>query len=303
MITKLNASKAGASIVDGSNSNDPKRNMISILILTLNEVDNLPGCMKSVAWSDDIHVMDSYSTDGTVELARELGAQVHFRKFDSFSQQQNWALENIPFKYPWVFYFDADERVTPALQKAMLAAVANPGENVAFSVLRRDFLRDTWLKHVQMTAFYQRLFRPEKMRYERLGHCVSKADGPVATIEGYLDHFPFSKGWADWVKRHNFYSDQEAQQIVLNRKAAKPVRWGALISPRTRTERKETVKEVYYRLPGRPVVKFLTMYVVKRGFLDGMAGFYYSAMIGFYELMIVLKTDELNRPAERGPGA
>ena len=277
--------------------------MISILILTLNEVGNLPHCMKTVSWSDDVHVLDSYSTDGTIELAKELGGQVWFRKFDSFSQQQNWALENIPFKYPWVFYFDADERVTPKLQASMLAAVANPGDNVAFRIQRRDFLRDTWLEHVQMTAFYERLFRPEKMRYERLGHCVSKPDGPVATIEGYLDHYPFSKGWADWVKRHNFYSDQEAQQIVANRGDAKDIRWGALISPVDNKERRVTIKEIYYRMPGRPVLKFLTMYVAKRGFLDGLAGFYYSVMIAFYELMIVLKTDELNRGPEKGPGA
>ena len=88
--------------------------MISVLVLTLNEENNLPGCLETVQWSDDIHVLDSHSIDRTVEIAKQYGATVWFRKFDSFSQHQNWALENIPFKHPWVFYFDADERVTPA---------------------------------------------------------------------------------------------------------------------------------------------------------------------------------------------
>jgi glycosyltransferase involved in cell wall biosynthesis len=271
--------------------------MISILVLTLNEENNLPGCLDTVKWSDDIHVLDSHSTDRTVEIAKQYGASLWFRKFDSFAQHQNWALENIPFKHPWVFYFDADERVTPRLADAMRAAVAQPGENVAFRIQRRDFFLGTWLKHVQMTAFYERLFRPEKMRYERLGHCVSKADGPVATVEGYLDHYPFSKGIADWVSRHNFYSTQEAQQTIMNRSAGKRVSLRAVFFPKDRSERRQNLKEIYYRLPLRPLWKFCVMYFVKRGFLDKAAGFAYSVLMGFYEFLIVLKTRELERQA------
>jgi glycosyltransferase involved in cell wall biosynthesis len=271
--------------------------MISILVLTLNEENNLPGCLETVKWSDDIHVLDSNSSDRTVAIAKEHGAKVWFRKFDSFSQHQNWALENIPFRYPWVFYFDADERVTPKLAEAMQRAVANPGNNVAFRVQRRDFFLNTWLKHVQMTAFYDRLFRPEKMRYERLGHCISKPDGPVSTIDGYLDHYTFSKGLSDWVARHNFYSTQEAQQIVENRKAEKKIGLSRLFKEKDARERRRILKEVYYRMPFRPLIKFFTMYVLKGGFMDGSAGFIYSSLMGFYELMIVLKTEELEQTA------
>jgi glycosyltransferase involved in cell wall biosynthesis len=269
--------------------------MISILVLTLNEENNLPGCLDSVKWSDDIHVLDSYSSDRTLEIAKEYGATLWFRKFDSFSQHQNWALDNISFKHPWVFYFDADERVTPKLAEAMQKAVTNPGDNVAFRIERRDFFLNTWLKHVQMTAFYERLFRPEKMRYERLGHCISKPDGPVATIEGYLDHYPFSKGLSDWINRHNFYSTQEAQQIMTNRETGERVTVLSTLSEKDKKERRRKLKELYYRLPGRPLIKFLVMYVLKRGFLDGAAGFAYSTLMGFYELMIVLKTKELEQ--------
>jgi glycosyltransferase involved in cell wall biosynthesis len=269
--------------------------MISVLILTLNEENNLPGCLDTVKWSDDIHVLDSYSTDHTVEIARQHGATVWFRKFDSFSQHQNWALANISFKYPWVFYFDADERVTPKLAEGMRAAVSNPGINVAFRIQRRDFFLSRWLKHVQMTAFYERLFQPAKMHYERLGHCVSKPDGPVATIEGYLDHYPFSKGMSDWVNRHNFYSTQEAQQTMINRSAGRRVSLRAIVFPTNKSERRQALKELYYHLPMRPLFKFFVMYVLKRGFLDKGAGFAYSTLMAFYEFLIVLKTRELER--------
>jgi glycosyltransferase involved in cell wall biosynthesis len=274
------------------------KQMISILILTLNEEQNLPACLNSVAWSDDIHVLDSFSSDRTVQIAEQFGAKMWYRKFDSFSQQQNWALENISFKHPWVFYFDADERVTKELAGSMQAAVQAPGNNVAFRVQRRDFFLNTWLRHVQLTAHYDRLFRPEKMRYERLGHCVSKPDGPVGNVNGYLDHYPFSKGISEWIGKHNFYSDQEAQQITANRPTADVGRGftallkASVISESTH-ERRRILKELYYRVPARPLIKFLYMYFVKLGFMDGRAGFSYSMLIAFYEYWIVLKAEEL----------
>lgn len=269
--------------------------MISILILTLNEENNLPSCLRTCGWSDDIHVLDSYSTDHTVNIAQAHGAKVWFRKFDSFSQHQNWALENIPFKYPWVFYFDADERITPDLAASMQTVVCQSGDAVAFRVQRRDFFLGRWLRHVQMTPFYDRLFRPEKMRYERLGHCISCPDGPVRAISGYLDHYPFSKGMAEWIAKHNFYSTQEAQQILSSRGQRITFSVRRAIFAKDVHERRRDLKELYYRMPARPLLKFLVMYIGKRGFLDGNAGFVYSALIAWYEYMIVLKLRELEQ--------
>jgi glycosyltransferase involved in cell wall biosynthesis len=267
--------------------------MISILIQTLNEEANLPDCLASCKWSDDIHILDSYSSDKTVEIARAHGAQVWFRKFDSFGPHQNWALENIPFKHPWIFHFDADERITPELAQSMLAAAQNPGGHVAFGVQRRDFFLGRWLKHVQMTAWYDRLFMPEKMRYERLVHCIAKADGPVGRVQGFLDHNPFSKGIGDWVQKHNSYSTFEAQQTLTNLSGGKRPSISAALFTRDRIERRRNLKELYYAMPARPFIKFLVMYVGKRGFLDGYPGFAYSVLIAFYEFLIVLKTREL----------
>ena len=141
--------------------------MISVLILTKNEERDLAGALASVAWSDDVHVFDSCSTDATVEIARAAGAQVHSRAFDDYATHRNAAL-GIAFKYPWVFLLDADERPTPELCAEMQRVVGEaPANTAGFRLRRRDFLFGTWLKHAQLTPFYIRLVRPERARYTR----------------------------------------------------------------------------------------------------------------------------------------
>lgn len=266
---------------------------ISVLILTRNEQQDLPGCLESVAWSDDVHVYDSMSTDRTLEIAQAAGATITQRPFDNWASHQNWGLRNIAFKHPWVFYIDADERMTQELVRAVQTAVTEPGDRVAFRLKRRDFFLDTWLKHVQTSPFYMRLFRPEKMRYERLVNPVSLADGPVGEVPGYLDHFPFSKGLGHWFERHNSYSRFEAEQILANRRGTEGFSVIKALTENDFHERRFHQKELFYRLPLRPVVKFLLLYVVKRGFLDGRAGLRYAILQSIYEYMIVLKVKEL----------
>jgi glycosyltransferase involved in cell wall biosynthesis len=266
---------------------------ISVLVLTKNEQKDLPGCLESVAWCDDIIVYDSFSTDDTVAVAERAGARVVKRVFDNWASHQNWGLANLPFKHPWVFYIDADERMTPELVANIQSVVANPGAHVAFRVQRRDFFLGTWLKHVQTSPFYLRLFRPEKMRYERLVNPVSVADGPVGSIAGFLDHYPFSKGVAHWFERHNSYSTLEARQILQNRADHAAFSLRKAFTARDFHERRFHQKEVFYRVPWRPVVKFLILYIGKRGFLDGRAGLTYAVLQAIYEYMIVIKVREL----------
>lgn len=274
---------------------------ISVLILTKNEQQDLPGCFESVAWSDDVHVFDSMSTDATVAIAKKFGAYVTQRDYGecklSFggdeSSHRNWGLQNIPFKYEWVFVIDADERTTPELVKAMIEAVRAPDNCVAFRIRRRDYFLGTWLKHVQTSPFYMRLFLHQRMRYERLINPVSIADGAVGQVSGFLDHFPFSKGIGFWVERHNAYSRAEAQQIVENRKNQATFSLSKAFTAKDFNERRFHQKELFYRLPFRPLIKFLILYVGKRGFLDGRAGFTYAMLQSIYEYFIVLKTREL----------
>lgn len=274
--------------------------MISVLVLTRNEQQDLPGCLRSVAWCDDIHVYDSMSSDRTVAIARAAGAHVTQRPFDDWASHQNWGLAHLPFRHPWVFYIDADERMTPELVRAVQAAVSRPGDAVAFRVQRRDFFLGTWLAHVQASPYYLRLFRPSKMRYERLVNPVSIADGPVGQVAGFLDHYPFSKGLSHWVERHNGYSTLEARQIVDNRRGRAGFSLRSALLARDFHERRHHQKELFYRLPARPLLKFVLLYLAKRGFLDGRAGFTYAALQAYYEYLIVLKVRELERTA--GPG-
>lgn len=275
--------------------------MISILILTKNEERDLPGCLESVAWSDDVHVYDSFSTDRTIEIAQKSGAHITQREFDNWSAHQNWGLRNIQFRYPWVFYIDADERMTPELIAGVKDVVTKAGDNIAFRVQRRDFFQGTWLKHVQATSYYIRLFRPERIRYERLVNPVTIPDGPVGEVAGFLDHFPFSKGVSHWLNRHNSYSTFEAQQIIDNRREHRQFSLFKAFFTRDYSERRFHQKELFYRLPARPLIKFLLLYVGKRGFLDGKAGATYAVLQSIYEYMIVLKVKEMRNGVKSIP--
>ena len=273
---------------------------VSVLVLTKNEQNDIPACLESVSWCDDIHVLDSGSTDDTCGIARRYGAKVVIRTYPDSTKifggdeaaHRNWSLNNTEFRYPWVLLLDADERVTDDLRAAILAAVNSPGDHVAFRIQRRDFLGTTWLKHAQATPFYLRLFRPEKLRYERVVNPVSIADGPVGSVGGYLDHFPFSKGIAHWFERHNSYSTLEARQIAQNRHDNRSFSLRKAFTEANFHERRFHQKELFYRIPFRPFVKFCILYFGKRGFLDGRAGFHYAVLQTIYEYMIVLKVRE-----------
>jgi len=269
--------------------------MISVLILTRNEQQDLPGCLASVAWSDDIHVFDSFSTDRTVEIAAAAGAHVHQRVFDDYATHRTAALRTVPFKHPWLFLLDADERPTPELASEMLRTVASaPEQTSGYRLRRRDFLFGAWLKHAQISPFYIRLVRPERARYTRAINEVIEVDGAIGELAAPLDHFPFSKGIAHWVAKHNTYSTMEAELIHRGQGLQRPSLRTALFA-RDFHQRRLHQKALFYRLPCRPLLKFLYMTLVRGAVLDGRAGLTYAALQSFYEYLIVLKTRELDR--------
>jgi hypothetical protein len=268
--------------------------MISVLILTKNEQRDLPGALASVAWSDDVHVFDSCSTDATVEIARAAGAQVQHRVFDDYATHRNAALA-LAFKHPWVFLLDADERPTAELCEEMQRVVREAPANAAgFRLRRRDYLFGTWLKHAQLTPFYIRLVRPERAKYTRSINEVLEVDGPVAELVHPLDHFPFSKGFASWMTKHNTYSTMEAELIFRQQGLQQPSLRAAFGDADFHTRRLHQ-KALFYRMPCRPLIKWFTMVFVRGAVLDGAAGVTYATLQAFYEYMIVLKTKELRR--------
>jgi glycosyltransferase involved in cell wall biosynthesis len=269
--------------------------MISVLVLTHNEERDLPAALDSVAWCDDVHVFDSFSSDATVAIAQARGAHVAQRKFDNYAAQRNAALDTLLFKHEWIFVLDADERIPRALASELKAVAANAStETAAFRVRRQDYLFDTWLKHAQMSPWYVRLVRHGRARYWREVNEVLQVDGETEELANPLDHFPFSKGIAHWIAKHNLYSSLEAAHILASAASSKPS-FRKAVAGKDFHERRLHQKAIFYRMPGRPWIKFVYLYFVRGGFLDGYAGYTYARLQSIYEYMIVVKTRELRR--------
>lgn len=273
---------------------------VSVLILTRNEEQDLPGALASVSWSDDVHVFDSFSTDATVAIATGLGASVAQRTFDNYAAHRNAALRQTRFRHPWVLLLDADERCTDALGVEVQAVAAqNPPALAGYRLRRRDYFRSTWLRHAQISPWYIRLVRPERAQYTREINEVLEIDGAVGELQAPLDHYPFSKGISHWLRKHDTYSSMEARLIVEGGGLQDPS-WRQAFTHPDFHQRRLHQKALFYRLPGRPLVKWLYMMLARRAFLDGPAGWTYAALQSIYEYMIVLKTREL-RDAARAP--
>jgi glycosyltransferase involved in cell wall biosynthesis len=269
--------------------------MISVLILTRNEEVDLPGCLASVAWCDDVHVFDSFSTDGTAEIARSHNANFVQRKFDGYASQRNAALTGLPFRHEWIFLLDADERPTPELVREMkrVAGAAPAGVN-GFRIRRRDFFNGTWLKHAQISPYYIRFVRRGKARYTREVNEVLEVDGQVGDLNSPLDHFPFSKGIAHWLGKHNTYSTIEAQ-VIADGVSRHEASWKMAFAAKDFHARRVAQKAIFYRMPGRPLIKWLYMMFVRGAILDGKAGIAYANLQAMYEYWIVLKTRQLTK--------
>ncbi len=270
--------------------------MLSVLILTRNEELDLPGCLQSVAWSDDVHVFDSFSTDRTVEIARAHGAQVHQRVFDSYAAQRNAGLFKPAYRYPWVLILDADERANPKLARVLAERTASaPAGTDAFRLRRRDYFLGRWLKHAQTTPFYIRVLRLGAARFRREVNEVVEVDGAIVDLDAeavYFDHYPFSKGLTHWVAKHNSYSSAEAV-IVAESEFVGEVSWRKALFAKDFNEKHAARKAIFYSLPGRPLMRWAYLMFYRKGILDGRAGFVYSTLQAFYEWQIVLKTAEL----------
>jgi glycosyltransferase involved in cell wall biosynthesis len=281
--------------------------MVSILIFTKNEQQDLPGCLESVAWSDDLHVFDSFSTDRTCEIATDSGATVHQREFDNYAAQKNAGLHTVTFRHPWVLLLDADERIPRPLACELLEfACSAPLEVNAARLRRRDFFLGTWLKHAQISPFYIRLVRPQRAHYEREVNEVMRVNGEIADLSQPFDHFPFTKGIAHWLQKHNVYSTMEARLLCEAQTGATAASLRQALFARDFNVRRRHQKALFFKLPCRPLLKFCYMMLVRRAFLDGRAGITYAVLQCIYEYFIVLKTRELQaarRGLERGSAA
>ena len=271
--------------------------MFSILILTRDEEANLPRCLQSVSWCDDVVVLDSQSRDRTQAVAKEGGARVFERPFDDFGAQRNHALDNIPFRYPWVFHLDADEVFNDEL-KEDCERVIQEDRHSAYFVPNKIIFMGRWIRRSTQYPYPQvRLLKIGEVRFQRSGHGQreGEANRGIGMITTPYEHYNFSKGIIEWVEKHNRYSSHEAEELTASRQI--PVRWSKIFRG-SFIERKRELKLVHARLPGRWVLKFCYLYVWKRGFLDGYPGFFYCVLQGFYDFLITAKVAEVKLTEE-----
>jgi glycosyltransferase involved in cell wall biosynthesis len=276
---------------------------VSILILTLNEEKNLTACLESVAWSDDIIVFDSYSTDRTVEIAKQYGVRVVQRKFDNYGAHREAARLHVKYRYPWVLALDADERLEPELIKELQTVASDPSiPHAAYRMRRKDHFMGKWIRRSTLyPSWFLRLYRPPRIRYPtRLVHEYPIVDGTVGVLRGHLVHFSFNKGISEWVAKHNIYSEFEARETLVKIRELK-LDWLGLASVQQPVRRRRALKELSFRLPCRPMLRFLYMFVWRRGFLDGWPGLTYCRLLAIYEYMIVLKEKEIERREKELP--
>jgi acetyltransferase-like isoleucine patch superfamily enzyme/glycosyltransferase involved in cell wall biosynthesis len=278
---------------------------VDVLVMTFNERVNLPHALASVMdWAANVFVVDSGSTDGTQDIARDRGAHVVEHAWEGYARQKNWAIDNLPLESPWVFILDADEAITPALRDEIHALCSRPPgevEQAGFYVNRYLLFMGRRIRHAgYFPSWNLRLFKRGLARYE---------DRPVHEYmiltgkEGYLKHLMSHedrRGLEYYIAKHNRYSTLEAQAIFFGR--ARP---GDSLMPSlfgTPAERRRYVKvRIFSKLPGRWLSRFVWMYVFRLGFLDGLAGLRFCLLIASYEFFTSLKLKELEQRAKSLP--
>src|ERR1022692_1088631 len=245
---------------------------VSVIVLTLDEEPNIGRCLASVAWADQVVVLDSCSTDNTVPIARSLGAEVVQQPWLGFSAQREFALR-LPLRHDWVYFVDADEWISPQLADEIGGRLRRPS-CVAFSQRFRLVFQGTWIRHCGWYggSWIVRLVdrRYAKFDDSPVGERVH-VDGSVWRLRHDLVDED-GKGLAAWLNKHVRYAELEARR--RGQPASLPQRLRNVRSREsTRPMIRAVLKEVVFPLvPAKPAALFSYMYVARLGLLDGAAG-------------------------------
>ncbi|HWE93141.1 MAG TPA: WcaF family extracellular polysaccharide biosynthesis acetyltransferase [Tepidisphaeraceae bacterium] len=278
---------------------------VDVLILACNERVNLPHALRSViGWANRVVVVDSGSTDGTQQIARDLGAQVVEHPWEGYARQKNWALDTVGFTSPWIFILDSDEAVTPDLRDEVLALLRRPPSSIpedGFYVNRYLVFMGHRIRHCgYFPSWNLRLFKRGKARYEdRLVHEHMVLEGKEGYLKGLMSHED-RRGLEYYIAKHNQYSTLEAQVIFqatrerdhAGRLELRPSIFGTAIH-----RRRYFKNHIYPKLPARWLGRLLWMYVLNLGFLDGIPGLRFCLFISSHELFTAMKVTELQLQA------
>lgn len=225
-------------------------NKITGIIPTFNEEEHIEAAIDSLNFADEIIVLDSFSTDATVERAQSKGVKILQRKFDNFSSQKNFAIEHA--SHSWIFLLDADERVSTELQKEVLEIISKPSKYSAYWIFRSNFFMKRRIKYSGwQNDKVIRLFMKEKSHYNgKLVHEEIQTEGEIGWLKNKLDHYTY-KGFISFIQKKNHYAQLQAKELA--EKGLKPGVFHFLI---------------------KPLYRFINHYFLRRGFLDGTEGFF-----------------------------
>jgi glycosyltransferase involved in cell wall biosynthesis len=255
---------------------------VSVIIAVRNEAKNLPRCLQALTDVGEVYVIDSQSTDETVEIARSHGAQVvQFHYQGGWPKKRQWAMNTLPIAHDWILLLDADEMLTPELAEEVRAAIQNPAID-GYSILLRTWFLGRVLRHGDVGLWKLSLFRRGKGRFEcRLkDQDASMADMEVhehVVVEGATGRLlnPLIhrnvESLSRYIQKHDEYSNWESR-VLLQRgddKELPPSLWGA------QAQRRRWLKRKLFTVPGYPVLLFLYRYALRLGFLDGVPGLIY----------------------------
>ena len=282
------------------------RATVAAIVLTYNEERNLPECLASLGgWVDELYVVDSGSTDATVEIARKAGARVVEHPFEHYGAQRNWAIDQLPITSDWTLHIDADERITPELQRSITAVLASgTSEAAGYLVSRRTMFMGRWIRHGgHYPAWHLRLMRTGAGRCEdRLYDQHFYVSGAVQKLQGDLID-TWTPDVATFTARHLRWAALEAAEHDEPAAAAGRIR-GRLDSDNA-IEQRRWLRDWYATLPlfVRPTAYFLYRYIVRLGFLDGKPGLVFHVLQGFWFRFLVDALILERRLRRKGEGA
>ena len=267
--------------------------MVSVVILTKNEEADLPACLAAIQWCNDIHILDSGSSDKTIFIAEKFKVNVAVNSFESFGKQRNFALENLPLKNDWVLFLDADEVATEKFHLMIMDSLKKVNSDVAgFYCCWKMILDGKWLRYADNFPKWQfRLVHKHRAKFTDFGHGQKEGEvtGRIDYIKEPYLHYGFSKGWFHWMERHNRYSNLEA---IARLKKTTPFK---NIFSQTSSIRNPALKTWFSKIPGWPLLRFFQAYIFNIGFVEGIPGLLYCINMSYYEFLIQIKMRELKQ--------
>lgn len=263
---------------------------LAVVILTWNEEANLAQALDSVAgWANEMFVLDSLSTDRTLEIARRYDCQTAQNKFENYAKQRNYALDHLPIRCEWVLFLDADEWLPEAIKQEISILIASlPGEN-GFHLNRRQMWMGRWIRRGYYPSWMLRLFRYGK------GRCEDRAVNEHLIVDGATGHLrndfmhEDQKGVTDWIAKHNSYATLEALELMNTRSAPGYREIDARLFG-IQAQRKRWLRhKVWNRMPPliRPFFYFFYRYVLTGGFMDGREAFVYHFLQALWFPMLI----------------